>query len=304
MKYGLFPVIRSRANPIHLSAREYRAIVRARDGIVSLAGIEETFDLLLQNYLDFEREILDIALKQVVIRDFRYQVMREQTLLVIRRLGNLLSTSKLYVDSTPRELSALFGKKHAVFVSVKKKFSEEYDAALGYRLMETLRNTLQHRGGSAVTVSYSANAEESKGGHRVHHRVLPLLSMAHLKKGDIKASVRKEIGTEPNAELLGHVRQYIDGLAQVHYDFRRRTSRARARWEKTFREAYRRGDAAWPAKEMRASDLAAVDSRGIVRESRHIFLAPLDYLGGLERKNAGPIRLANMYVSNASKGDA
>ncbi len=304
MAFQLAPINAGRAVAIPLSRREYLAIARARDGIIGLTAIEEAFDLLLQNYLDLENSLLDIALRQLVVRDLSYPAVRKQTLEVVRHLSNFLSTAKLYVDSTPCELSELFGKNHKVFVTVKRKFSAEYDAALGYRFMETLRNTLQHRGGSAIAVAYSAHAAPYGSRSGVHNRVFPVLNIASLRKDDLKSSVRKEVGASGNPELIVHVRNYLDGLARVHYEVRRLTKQARTRWENTLRDAYRRGDLAWPPNELRASDLVAVDSKGAVSESRHIFLAPLDYLAGLERKNLGPLRLAQMYISNASQSSA
>jgi hypothetical protein len=45
MTYGLSPAIRSQAEPIELSESEYRAIARAKDGLIVLIGIEQKFDL-------------------------------------------------------------------------------------------------------------------------------------------------------------------------------------------------------------------------------------------------------------------
>lgn len=305
MTYQLSPAIRSRGEPIDLSKDEYRSIARARDGLIVMIGIEQKFELILQNYADYEKELFEIALRQVVFREMSYQAMQEESLAVVRRLGNLLSSAKLYVDSTKRDLSELFGKEHDVYTTVKRKCSEEYDGALGYRLMEALRNVLQHRSIAGVSLRYSANAEEANQAHRVRHRVMPSLSASHLKEADLKAKVHGEIAGKGSAETTGHVRQYVDGLARVHYEVRRVMEGERRAWEVVFRSAFARGAESWPDGEMRASDLVALDSTGIVSESRHIFLAPLEYLASLEKKNAGPLRLAKMYISNASEdGDA
>jgi hypothetical protein len=298
MKYSLAPILRSRAEAIRLSEDEYRSIARAKDGLLMLVGIEQKFDLVLENYTELEKEILDIALRQVVFRDFEYQSLQQESLAIVRRLGNLLSTTKLYLDSTRHDLSTLFGKEHDIFLAIERKCSEEYDAAPGYRLMETLRGMMQHRSISGINLKYASNAESTSQGHSVRTRVLPVFDVAHLKKSGIKAAVRDELGEETDA-VTAHVRQYIDAIAQLHYEVRRLTSADRLRWEQVYRSAYAKGADAWPKGEMRASDLIAVDSDGLVRESRHIFLEPLDYLSSLERKNAGPLRLAKMYVSSS-----
>lgn len=300
MKYGLSPVIRSRAEAIVLSEYEYRAIARAKDGLITLLGIEQRFDLLLQNYIELEKEILAIALRQVVSREFDYQALQDESLAVVRRLCNLLSTAKLYVDSTCHDISTLFGKDHEVYHAFKRKCSEEYDTALGYRLMETLRGTMQHRSVSGINLKYASNAEQSAQGRTVRMRVVPVLDVAVLKKSGIKATVRDELVEEETAAVTAHVREYVDGLARLHYEVRRLVTKERSEWEQTYRSAYAKGAEVWPEGEMRASDLIAVDPAGVVKESRHVFTQPLDYLASLERKNAGPISLARTYVSNAS----
>lgn len=301
MNYALSPVIRSRAEPIELSESEYRAIARAKNGLIALIGIEQKFDLVLENYVEYEKELLNIALRQVVFRDLGYASFQEESLAIVRRLGNLLSTARLYIDQVKHDLSTLFGKDHEIVGAIKRKCSEEYDAALGFRLMETLRGMMQHRSISGINLKYATNADDDSTGRGVRTRVLPVFSVADLREGGIKASVHNEIAGGDTAAVTGHVRQYIDGIANLHYEFRRLTGAERVQWEQVFRAAHARGAETWPEGEMRASDLIAVDSGGAVQESSHIFLDPLNYLASLERKNAGPLRLARMYVSSATE---
>ena len=56
---------------IDLTYDEYSGIVAAKNALVTMIGVEQKFDLLLQNYADYERELLNINLHQAVYRDPR-----------------------------------------------------------------------------------------------------------------------------------------------------------------------------------------------------------------------------------------
>jgi hypothetical protein len=127
------------------------------------------------------------------------------------------------------------------------------------------------------------------------------LDVGELREAGIKAAVHRELVGSDYAEVNGRVREYVQGIANVHGEFRRATEVERQRWAAVYRNTYERGNATWADGEMRASDLIAYDDSGTVLESRHVFLAPLEYLVSLESKNAGPWALARSYVSNVSE---
>jgi hypothetical protein len=303
MKYALAPAIRHRADAIEIAEDEYRAIAAAKDGLITFIGIEQKFDLVMENYAEYERELLSLAVHQVVFRDVSYSSFQRETLAVVRRLSNLLSSCRLYIDQIKHDISEAFGSDHAAVQRVNSKCSEEYDATLGFRLMETLRNVMQHRSLSGFVLKHANDADPPGPQALLRTRVVPLLDVDDLREAGIKAAVQQELVGSDYAEVNSRVREYVQGIANVHVEFRKAAANERERWASVYRAAYERGNAAWAEGEIRASDLIAIDDAGQVRESRHVFLDPLEYLGSLERKNAGPWALARSYVSNASEAD-
>lgn len=303
MRYALAPIIRHRADALDLTVDQYRAIAAAKDGLVTLVGIEQKFDIVLENYSEYEQELLALAVQQVVFRENGYSRFQRETLLVIRRLSNLLSSCRMFIDQIKHDTSSVFGPDHPAVQTVRSKCSEEYDAALGYRLMETLRNVMQHRSLSGFVIKHSNDANPPGPAARRRMRLIPLLSVADLQEVGLKASVQQELGGAEYTELNGKVRTYVQGIANVHLAFRQSAFADRERWEADLRAAYDRGDATWPEGGPRASDLIAVDDAGRVSESRHVFLEPLDYLTSLEKKNQGPWALARSFVSSESGPD-
>lgn len=301
MKYVLAPAIRHRAEPVEITEQEYREIAAAKDGLITFIGIEQKFDLVLENYAEYEHELLGLAVHQAIFRDMSYGSFQRETLIVVRRLSNLLSSCRLYIDQIKHDVASAFGSNHPTVERIISKCSEEYDATLGFRLMETLRNVMQHRSLSGFVLKHSLEADPPGPHARLRTRVVPLLEVDGLREAGIKASVRDELAGSNYAEVNGRVREYVQGIANVHTEFRRAAEPERKQWAEVYRSAYERGNATWATGEMRASDLVAIDESGAIVESRHVFLEPLDYLAGLERKNAGPWALARSYVSNLSE---
>jgi hypothetical protein len=298
MRYALAPVIRHRASPIEITEDEYRAVAEAKDGLVTVIGIEQKFDLVLENYAEYERELLRLAVHQVLFRDLSYSSFQRETLIVVRRLSNLLSSCRLYIDHIKHDVAIMFGPGHDAVELIRSKCAEEYDATLGFRLMETLRNVMQHRSLSGFVLKHVLDADPPGPQARLRTRIIPLLNVDDLREAGIKAAVQQELSGSEYAEVNSKTREYVQGIANVHGEFRKATERDRQRWAAAYRSAYERGNAAWAENETRASDLIAYDDSGNVLESRHVFLDPLEYLVSLERKNAGPWALARSYVSN------
>lgn len=310
MDYALTPLFRPRDEQMSLTFENYTQLARAKNALVVTIGIEQKFDLLLENYVEYEGELLNLGLRLVAFRDTQWHSFQQENLGVTRRLVNLLSAARLYVDQMSHDLSRLFEEAHEICAAVKEESSARYDASFGFRLMETLRNAIQHRSIAGIRLKHHFGVDRSEaqtaddpiaaaGKRMLVTRAIPILSVSDLHDMELKASVRAEIeklGRE-ELDLTLHVREYIDGLAAMHYEFRRRAQENRKQWESTIRQALRSARDRWPDNASDALNLVKVDCSGEVVEWTHLFPAFIDYLIALETKNRGPLRLARTYVS-------
>ena len=119
-----------------------------------MVGIEEKFDLLVENYFDYERELLELALRQSLSRDWTWQSMNLDRLAITEGAANLLSAARLYVDHLEHDLNEALGPDHEVARNAHGPSSARYDASLSYRAMEALRNVAQHHSFPVHTLSY------------------------------------------------------------------------------------------------------------------------------------------------------
>jgi hypothetical protein len=146
VKYLLRKAVLDNVPEIEITAEEYAEFEKARNILSSALAIEETYEILITNYLDFEKQILDITTGYMVRQHFDYSNSFETHLSLNIRLVNLLTAARLYEDQLRHNVPECVPNVPDAKEVVKKIFSKEYDANKEYRFMYALRNHVQHRG--------------------------------------------------------------------------------------------------------------------------------------------------------------
>jgi hypothetical protein len=109
MRYGITRLVLGNSTFIDIDEQRYRAVLQAKERLLQVIDLEEKFDLLLENLADLERDLLNLNLNQLLFKDQDWHGFRSDTRLLSRRLSNLLSSAKLYIDQTKHEISTLLG---------------------------------------------------------------------------------------------------------------------------------------------------------------------------------------------------
>jgi hypothetical protein len=204
---------------LELDRSAFDEFMRARTGLVEGLGIEERFAMVLENYAEFEAELLQQSLYNMLFDDIEWTHMAGVIHVFNRRLNNLLSTCRLYLDQTPRALGRIYQndpEPAAVFAQARRA---EYDAVLGYRVIEAVRNYSQHH--NLPVTRFSVNGGEFPGYERElnHHTVIPSLDLEKLRRDpDFKQAILDELnalGTR-YVDVRMLVRKYIEALGRVH----------------------------------------------------------------------------------------
>jgi hypothetical protein len=138
---------------IPLSGERFDRLKRAWSVHVATLAIEEKFDLAISNFAEFEQELLSLSVRHLIRRDHQWDQMSTDRLLLNRRLINLLSTCRLYIDQVKHDTGSaeLPNGTRELF---KRALAKEYDRSLGYRVMEALRNFMQHKSLPVTGISY------------------------------------------------------------------------------------------------------------------------------------------------------
>lgn len=223
MEYGLTRLILDKKAFLPLDHDGFERARAAKDLIVEALGGEEKFNLLLENFAEYESELLQLALHGIVFADTSWSDSIAKIHTINRRLLNVLSAGRLYLDQTRHSVSSIFGDRSPELGAIKTKMSEEYDARFGYRVMEALRNFVQHRGLGVHHITHQSWWVELEDEHRCRHTLVPSLQIRDLQEaGGFKSSVLEELEEKgERVDLRPLVREYVTGIARVQEEFRR-----------------------------------------------------------------------------------
>jgi hypothetical protein len=213
------------ADNIEITAQDYDRVVTSKRRLLMMLNIEEKFLVLVENYADYERALLDLTLSSMLKLDMEWSSVRDDVEVVNRRLANLLTASRMYIDQIKQDVQEVCDDDSEVEDEIDTAFAQQYDSRLGYRVMEALRNYVQHRNLPVGRISYRADHVERKGAAPLtRHAVIVSLDTDRLRDdGGFKASVLKELSAKRHVAITPLVRDYLDGLAATHQVVRTKT---------------------------------------------------------------------------------
>jgi len=121
---------------VEMSREEFDAAKAAREMSFEILYLEEKFDLLIGNYLDYESTLLSAAARHMIYKEFDFSSFQDEIYLVARRIVNLLTTCRLYVDQTTHHLKQIYGTNSTQLLAFNAELSSQYDSSMGFRAME------------------------------------------------------------------------------------------------------------------------------------------------------------------------
>jgi hypothetical protein len=302
---------------IEISEDEFNQWKSAQKNLLIVLNIEVTFDLLLENYAEFERDCLGLSHRFLLFRQHGEALGPKRE--INRRMANLLSSARLYVEQVPQDLDAIYspGKRPAkrlkqVDSKPAKAFTHSCNrqrASFAYCAMHALRNYAQHWGIPVHEVIHRHTPERTDSGvlRRVGLHLFvdvdrlvldPLFDPGVLKKLKCQAD---RYGC---VELTPWVPKYMEKLCTMHESLRGRLSADVALWDQTIISALER------ARGVIGEDLSglAVVAEGegedvdyLDVESANIFREPIDWRKQLQAKNRDFSNLATRYVTERAR---
>jgi hypothetical protein len=245
VRYGLTRAVLGGAGDfIEISREEFIQLQRARANIFAALSIEELLDNTVENFLELEGDMLTTGLRRGVTLDWRWNSFVEDRQRVNRRLGNLLSSARQLIDSTPLQLEKIFGPDSAAATELKKAQSYAYDGSFAYRLMEALRNHTQHQGMPVGEISVPHSRETVKGVVRWGCTLKAKILISELAENErFKKTIANELASrgEEELDLFPLVREYLGGIGAAFRKLRECMNVDVKRWESMLRAAVRRG---------------------------------------------------------------
>ena len=223
---------------------QFHALLKARKVILFGLLCEQRLDLLLENYAELEKYLLNLALQNSIFRGPASSIrLREGRHSINRYLSNLLSSARLYLDQTDHALKEQFGESSSCYERYHNERKREYDDSAAFKSFEALRNHVQHCGLPAHSIKFfsvvdEAKANDNKAGdkfvpphtrnrHVVTFSVIPenLKENKRFNKRGLDA-LRSLANDKGKVDLMPLIREYVNSIASIHQSVRMSTSSA------------------------------------------------------------------------------
>lgn len=279
---------------VDISADEYLALREARNVLTNAFAIEEKYEILITNYFDLEKSLLEITAKNVVWRGLDYSDFYEVQLELNIRMVNLLTGARLYLDQLPQNARECLPHRETVNDTVNGFRSKEYDRNKEYRFMEALRNHVQHRG-----IPIHSTQQGTRWTSRKEDGLMEYSADIWSEKsllaadGEFKKAVIEEMPVRVN--LKHAARAYVESLSEIHGSVRELIHRPTVDARATIEAAHSRYAEIFTGSRLGLSAFRVADENKI--ESFPLILKWDDVRIELQKRNTKLVNLRKRYVT-------
>ncbi|MEZ9039586.1 MULTISPECIES: hypothetical protein [unclassified Vibrio] len=224
---------------VEIKEAEYLEIIHSNRVLRCGLSIEEKFEIMNSNLKEFELDVCNETMLNDAFRSMDYNGVFNFRILIERRLANLLTSTKTYVDQIPSAARDSFHNQPEILKDAKKYFNEMYDASFEYRFMEMIRNHVQHNGIAIHTLEHASELTE----RGVQNKVMVFSTQEQLAQNSKnKKATLKE--TPESVDLLQASKVYVSRLTDVHHRIRSLTAANVTSARKVFESAIARYESA------------------------------------------------------------
>ncbi len=189
---------------VEISYQDFLKLQEARHALKEAYSLEEKYDIVISNFLDFETAVITHALNSSLRYIRTYDEFSEVITKFNTKLINFLAAASLFIEQLPFEL--------------KDKIRVEYDNCFEYRFMQALRNHSVHSHLSVVLKPQKVKPCEHIGGHSETAIQLIIKKSALKQNKKFKAQIINEMPEEVN--LIQFTRRYVESISQLNEDNR------------------------------------------------------------------------------------
>ncbi|BCG48840.1 hypothetical protein GEOBRER4_n3734 [Citrifermentans bremense] len=303
MEYGITKLVLGPMPFVNITEEEYCAIKNAKKYLFEAYYLEQKVDVVMEDFLEYEMTLLSTATKHMIFHDLNYPRMQNEVNVINRRIINLLSACRMYLDHYCHHLNNIYGERSQKVKEVQCQVKHEYDISLSYRVLEALRNYVQHRGFPVQSVTYnSKREEEAQDKWQIVFGVTPYLKVKELAEDKkFKRSVIQELESlGEKFDIKPMIRDYITSIGKIHTKAREVLKDDVLTWENTISKCVSRFKDATKSDDIVGLGIAMRDGEGLYPEMFQIFTDFIDHRQELEQKNSFIGSLTRFYVASKS----
>jgi hypothetical protein len=282
---------------------EYRKIIEAKKNLIEELLIEESLDFILENYFEFELELLSISTKQMIFNNPEYFLIQNGKMTLIRRISNLLTACKMYLDQCPHHINNIFGNGSEVGSKFKMECQNKYDSSLSYRVMEAIRNYAQHRGMPFQNIIIQYKSDFTQNERFLTPIIVPQISIAEIETDkEFKNKVLREMREAYQDDILDIrplIREYIERIYLIQESIRTDIDDVSILWEKEIQDNIKRIQNSFGSEiPTNSISLIARGENFKIKNRTSLFPGFIEMRKFLIRKNNGVNNLSNRFVTN------
>lgn len=219
MKYHLTIYAAGSYPIIELGEAKFSSLVSAKNILSSAMAIEEKYELLISNFIELEKEVLNVTADDILFNTAEYSGFFDIRLAFNRRIVNLLTSTKLYTDQIQQHTKICLPDDLKSSQKVKTFLSKEYDDHFEYRFMEALRNYVQHRGLAVHLTKHNTRRTSIEADGLREFSTKLFSRKAELESdGSFKKTVLNEMSGD--VDLMNAARKYVESINHAHIQIR------------------------------------------------------------------------------------
>jgi hypothetical protein len=299
MKHLIQNRVSRNSSEVEIDGALYEKITEALRNLFEIQFIEEKFDLVIENYLEFEDTLSQLTSRFMVVGTTNESFNNER-ILVNRRIVNLLTATKAFTDQSRHHFSNIFHGNPLKLEQLSKIFSSQYDDLSEYRAMEAIRDYVQHRDSPVHSMTHSQRVDTTGSPINAIFGVTAYIKIDVLKEdGKFKKKILDELeqkGDQIDLRLL--VRGYVEGIWRVQQWIRSELSESTIEWETTLRVAKDLFINTHPNEDLLELHIVRREEPHLIEEEYYLKPEISDFRRFLENKNNHLTNLRFRYFTS------
>lgn len=175
--------------------------------------VEELYSFFLKSYLAYEEIIVKKILENIVYEHLNWVDVVEDIQDINISIMNHMTMFKSYLDCVPQQLK-LTDPSSDIISKFKIKTKEIYDKYIGYRVIYSLRNHVQHSGVPVYSLTTGMKWEDGVCVHRLE----PFILVGELEKNkSFKLAVLEELrAIGSKLDVRKFLKNNMSAMADLH----------------------------------------------------------------------------------------
>lgn len=193
---------------------EYEEIVKARKVLISLSRDQQLFMIVVANYDDYNEYLSTLLKEYKENQSIGWTGMEKIISEINRRMLNLLSAMRTFLDHSETNLKRCHGKESERCRRFKNACSESFDNVFSYRFIYNLRSYAQHCGMPVGHLGLHSEMIKPDYKDELHQISIQFDRDELLLNYDWKKTLKEEIQKLPNKF---EVNEHLDGMMSCLY---------------------------------------------------------------------------------------